>query len=355
MSVPVSTAPPCASVVQVGVDLAGHGLAHLAALHAGRQSAAAALSLPLGAGVVSVATCHRLELYLHEVTDRDAMEIFERWVGGASSGAPVTLRRGDDVARHLLRVAAGLESAVLGEDQILTQLRGAYRSANAAGLTKGPLHRLFHVAFRVGRRVRSETVLAGGVRSLAGAAIAVVHRRVGSLRGRPVLVLGAGDMAQLAARALVDRDVGRLIIANRSPDRARALAEAVGGECTPWEWRATALPLVDVVICATSAAHVIDPGALACAAKRRSTPLIVADLGVPPNTAAHGLAGVEIFDVATFASVLSDDVNRRRDAIDAAEAIIAQEVPDWLSRGAAPGACSRRACGAPGAPRCRVG
>jgi glutamyl-tRNA reductase len=355
MSVPESTASPRARILQVGVDLASHGLAHLAALHAGRQSAAAALSLPPGAGVVPVATCHRLELYLHEVTERDAAEVFERWVGGASSGHPLTVRCGDDVVRHLLRVAAGLESAVLGEDQILAQLRGAYRAANAAGLTNGPLHRLFHAAFRVGRRVRSETELAGGVRSLAGAAVAVVNRRVGSLRGRPVLVLGAGEMAQLAARALVDREVGRLVIANRSPDRAAALAQAVGGECTPWEWRATVLPLVDVVICATSATHVIDPEALACAAHGRSTPLIVADLGVPPNIGAHDLAGIEIFDVATFASVLNGDVTRRRDAIDAAEAIIAQEVPDWLSRAAAPGACSDRACGARSAPRCRVG
>jgi glutamyl-tRNA reductase len=303
---------------------------------------------------VAVATCERLELYLHGVTDTQAVEIFERWVGSATGDTSPTLRRGNAVAAHLFRVSAGLESAVLGEDQILAQLRAAYRAANGDGLTKGPLHRLFHVAFRVGRQVRSDTHLAGGVRSLAGAAVAVVNQRVGGLRGRSALVLGAGDMARLAARALADREVGRLIIANRTSARAAALAATVGAECTPWEWRATVLPLVDVVVCATSGTRVVEPTALAAAAEGRMTRLVVADLGVPPNVESSAIAGVEIFDVAAFARLLSDDAVRRRDAIDAAEAIIAQTLPTWLSRPAAPGVCSA-GCGAWGPTRCRVG
>lgn len=341
-------------VVQVGVDLATHGLSHLASLHARRQAAGAPLALPEGAGAVPVATCHRLELYLHDVTDAQAIEIFERWVGSAAGHAAPTVRRGDEVATHLFRVSAGLESAVLGEDQILAQLRAAYRSANGDGLASGPLHRLFHVAFRVGRQVRSDTSLSGGVRSLAGAAVTVVHRRVGGLRGRSALVLGAGEMARLAARALADREVGRLIIANRTPERAAALAATVGAECTPWEWRAAVLPLADVVVCATSATRVLEPAALSAAAERRTAPLVIADLGVPPNVESSPIAGVETFDVAAFAALLGQDAVRRRDAIGAAEAIIAQAVPDWLSRPPAADACGAR-CGASGPSRRRAG
>jgi glutamyl-tRNA reductase len=320
-------------LLQIGIDRATATVDRLAALHAvARDRDPGSVALPPGGSLVALATCHRLEWYLEGVGRREGLALFAGWFAHHPALEPVSCRQGADAARHLLRVVAGLESAVLGEDQILSQARAAYRAACAARRAGRLLHRLFHAAFRAGRRVRAETALAGGTRSLAGAAVAAVHRRIGSLRGAAILVLGAGEMATLAARLLADRSVGRLIVVNRTAERGAALAARFGGQPMPWEWRTGLLTTVHAAICATKAGKpILDAASLRRAAERRSAPLVVVDLGVPPNVERPAAPGIELFDVDSLGTMLAEEQRERVAAVAGADEIVDEELRAFLS------------------------
>lgn len=322
------------SVLQVGTDHRLLPLEELERLHSHVGGEPGVLRPECG-GVVALVTCHRVELYVEGLQRMDALQAFACWVGGGEADdaalAPrLRLRRDREAGRHLLRVAAGLESAVLGEDQILGQVRSAYRAACAAGAAGPLLHRLFHAAFRTGKRVRSETGLGEGGRSLAGTAVAALQGDLGGLAGRAVLVLGAGEMAALAARRLRERGVGRLLIANRTRDRAEALAAEVGAEVLPWEWRLRALAEVDGVVCATAAPSAVIPAApLGAAAQHRT--LAVVDLAVPRNVEvpAGETRGLRLTDLERLAKRLRSDATRRRGAVARAEGVVEEELDRW--------------------------
>jgi glutamyl-tRNA reductase len=318
---------PARSIVQVGVDRRTVSLDDLAELHKARRDD----PIAAGGGVVALATCHRLELYCESVGVEECLSAFCGWLGNHMAVKQARVRESTEAARHLLRVAAGLESALLGEDQILGQLRQAYRVACARECSGPLLHRLFHAAFRAGRRARGETELGSGTRSLAGVGVAAANRVLGSLRHRAVLVLGAGEMAEGSARLLATRGVGRLIVCNRTLDRAEALAASQGGEAVPWEWRERVLPSVDVVVCATrSTGPILGAPELERAVRLRREPLVVVDLGMPPNVGATDVAGIERFDVDSLAALLDEEARRRARAVEAAEAIIEEELEAWL-------------------------
>ncbi len=318
-----------AGLTQVGIERGHPALGRLAARLA---SADVARWPSCGAGshVVALATCHRLELYVEEATPRAAIEGFRTWLGESGNSPAPIVREGLDAARHLLAVSAGLESAVIGEDQILTQVRAAYREACARGCAGPLLHRLFHAAFRAGRRVRSETALAAGTRSLAGAAVAALQQRTGGLRGRQVAVFGAGETAALAARLAAGRGVARILVASRTPSHGTALADGVGGEAVPWAWRERLLGQVDALICAVRADRpVVTAAALQVAAAGRAARLIVADLGMPPNVEATPVDGVEVIDLAALTARHHRDGERRQSAVAAADAIVTEELETW--------------------------
>jgi glutamyl-tRNA reductase len=345
-------------ILQVGVDHRGASLEALATLHAlrqrqnGRQPA-----FRPETGLVALTTCHRLELYLEGCPEPDAPELFRQWLGGEDTIAlpadgTLVVRRGEAAARHLLRVAAGLESAVLGEDQILMQVRQAYREACATRTARPLLHRMFHAAFRVGKRVRSETALASGGRSLAGAGVAAVQRVLGDLGDASVLVLGLGEMGALAARRLRQRGVGRLVLSNRTRARAEALAGRLGAEVLRWEWRVGLLPQMDAVICATGASEPVLPaGPLREAAKGRARPLVVVDLAVPRNVErpSSPSRALSVIDLDDLSRQLEEAADARRRAVRAAAAVVDEELGEWVdwarSRAASgarrPGACRR--------------
>ncbi|MGE5236512.1 MAG: glutamyl-tRNA reductase [Acidobacteriota bacterium] len=330
------------AVIQVGLD---HRCAPLALLEALRLKA---LDARVGtglwtrcSGVVSLATCHRLELYLEGVDSDTAREMLGCWLGlDAAATAGVShrscLRVGGEAGRHLLRVAAGLESAVLGEDQILGQVRQAYRQACVTGGAGPLLHRLFHAAFRAGRRVRTETSLGRGGRSLAGAAVSFAARSLDGLAGRDALVVGAGEMGSLAAQRLRDRGVRRLLVCSRKFDRAVALASTVGAEALPWEWRLSAMAEVDVVVCATGAPGTVIPArsaAVAAATGSRIGPLVVVDLAVPRDVEAPAepVPGLVLADIAVLTQDLQADAVHRAEAVGAATAIVEEELAEWLT------------------------
>jgi len=291
-------------------------------------------------GVRSVAllTCHRVEVYFEDLPAPRCVESFLEWLvlPPKQSRALLPLlsvRVGAEAARHLFRVAAGLESAVLGEDQVQGQVREAYRVA-CAERTAGPLlHRTFHAAFRAGRRVRGETALGGGGRSLAGCGVNVLARLLGDLGERAVLVLGAGEMGTLAARRLRQRGVGRLLVANRTRERAAALAREVGGEALPWDWRSRVLPEVDGVVCATGAAEpVLEAAWLATAAVGGRLRCVV-DLAVPANVEVPVPLPptLAVLDVDAIGQQLAEEEARRQAAVAAAEGIVEDVVKEWLA------------------------
>lgn len=337
------------ALVAVGIDRRAAGVERLAALNRTRRDEILAAWPVPGTGLATLSTCHRLEWYVEARDVEAVLAAYHEWLPAAAPGEP-RVRTGRDAAVHLLRVAAGLESAVLGEDQILAQARDAYRAACANGWSAPLLHRVFHAAFRAGRRVRSETTLAAGTRSLAGAAVAALHRRLGGLGGKTVLVLGAGEMARLAVRLLADRNIGRLVVANRTASHAQVLASRYGGETLPWEWRLGVLPVVDGVVAATaSPVPVVDAGALAFVSAHRSSPLVVADLGMPPNVADHRVPRVEVFDVEQLGVLLHEEEGRRAAAVADAEAIVEEEAATWAAWHRS--RLLRRSCGAARAAR----
>jgi len=327
----MTTAPP---VLQVGID---HRSVPLKLLEASQTAAGSASTAPLLAagiaGAVAVVTCHRVELYVERPGDLDGSELFARWLGQELPVGGAACRKGPDAARHLLRVAAGLESAVLGEDQILGQLRAAYRAACARHLPGPLLHRLFHAAFRTGKRARSETSIQRGSRSLAGCAVGELQRQLGGLAGRSILVLGAGAMARLAASRLVRRGAGTVIIANRTFERATELARSIGALAIPWAWRATALRRADAVLVATGAPEpVLRPEDLLHAVEGRVRPLVGVDLSVPRNLwppEPHP-PGLVVADVASLTRRLEGQRRRRRTAIEQVERIVEEELNLWM-------------------------
>jgi glutamyl-tRNA reductase len=341
-------------LLQVGVDHRTVALDLLAALHRDRARSGGSACLAAGAGVVELATCHRLELYLEGVQEADGPEMFLRVMGAGPGTADLVRgklvsRTGLEAGRHLLRVTAGLESAVLGEDQILAQARAAYREA-CDRRSAGPLlHRLFHAAFRVGKRCRAETSLGSGGRSLAGAAVAVLNRSLHGLRSRTVLVLGVGEMGELAARRLQRRGVRRLLLCNRSWWRCVQLARELDAEALPWQWRGAVLSRVDGVICATGASSpVLRADWLFSAGLERALPLTVIDLGVPPNVQPLPIpiSGVTLLDVEQLTRRLSHEAGVRASAATEAARIVEHELSQWAdwsrTRDAVAGACRGR-------------
>lgn len=289
--------------------------------------------LALGArGAVSVVTCHRVELYVESVERDRIASLLSAWSGGRLTDTPVAFE-GVDVARHLLRVAAGIEAAVLGDENVVGQLRGAYRSA-CEGAEVGPLlHRMFHAAFRTGKRVRTEAGLGRGGRSVAGEAVVVINRALGGLAGRTVLVLGAGEMARTAAERLAKRGVGRLIISNRSLQRAKDLAAATGGEVVPWSWRAGVLQTVDAVLVGTGAPEpVLGASELSAAAVARGR-LVAVDLSLPRNLEPPEVEvpELELIDLVRLTVLLEGERERRRGAVTLAETVVEQEMEKWLA------------------------
>jgi glutamyl-tRNA reductase len=328
------------AVVQVGVDHRTAPLEVIEALHRSLRCAPDADLRGRCGGVVRLATCHRLELYTEGATPQAAVRLFALWFGLSDAAAldltpRLTVRIGETAAEHLMSVAAGLESAVLGEDQIQGQVREAYRAACAAGVAGPLLHRLFHATFRAGRRARGETPLKQGGRSLAGSGVAWLARELGDLGGCTVLVIGAGEMARVAAARLRERGVGRLLLVNRTWAKAQSLAALTGAEALPWAWRQRAVNEADGIVCASGAPEPVVPAAWLRSRvfDGSGQRLVVVDLAVPrnveqPETAVEGLL---IADVDGLSRRLADDAGRREGAVRAARAIIAEELGAWVS------------------------
>jgi len=282
-----------------------------------------------------LATCNRTELYVG-TPDPPAAEIAMRRLFTCHAGdreslvdAHAYLKTGEDACRHLLRVAAGLDSMILGEHQILGQVRDAQSRAQEAE-TMGPLmHRLWSSALHTGKRARAETDIGMGAVSVALATVSLAERALGDLRGRSVLLIGAGDTCRLAARHFADRRPSRLWVANRTRERAAAVAEAFGGEAVPFDAIASILPSVDVVVSATRApGHVVTCDMVQRAmVARPNRPLVLVDIAVPRDIdpAAAAIDHVSLFPIDAVHTLVDRSLAHRLREVPRVETIVDDE------------------------------
>lgn len=236
-----------------------------------------------GDGVMAAAACSA-HMQQHAGTEAD----FYRFDGG-------------DAARHLIRVASGLDSAVVGETEILGQVKEAYALAWRAGMTGPVLNRLFQQSFRAAKEVRTETGITRGVVSVGSAACRLATRILGDLSGRRALLLGAGEAGSMVARSLKARGIRDLTVANRTASRAAVLAGELGGRMAEFAAWKSLLPEADIVVAsAASPSRLLHAGELEpVVSARPGRPLFILDLGVPRNfdPLIRSLAGVDWHDV----------------------------------------------------------
>jgi glutamyl-tRNA reductase len=300
---------------------------------------------------VVVSTCNRAELYVAcDETDPTRNDLV-RFLSDYNEIAPadVTPHVYDiadlDAARHLFRVAAGLDSLVVGEPQILGQVKEAHTAATDAR-TSGPvLNRLFHASFAVGKRVRTETGLGSGAVSVSYAAVALARKIFGDLSGRNVVVIGAGEMGKLTAIHMKSQDVRHITIVSRTMAHAARTAEAIGGaSAAPWADLDAVVAASDIVITATGAANPILTKAHieGVMRPRRNRPLFIIDIAMPRDVeaAAGEIEQVFLYNIDDLQATVRENLARRASEVSRAEAIVNDEVEKfgaWFrSRGAIP-------------------
>jgi glutamyl-tRNA reductase len=301
-----------------------------------RLDALAALAAAGAAEALVVTTCNRTEFY---VVDRDAGEADRRvraavaGLRGADLLAPGPLRHtavDADVVRHLCRVASGLDSMVLGDLQILGQLKEAIALARLSG-TLGPvLDRLSDCALRAGKRARAETGVSAGVVSLASAAVALLEQQLGGIAGRRVLVIGAGETARLVVKQLALHRPAEIVIANRTAATAGSLAAGVGGRAVSLDVVPTELALVDAAVSATGApGAVVSAGDVEDAMRRRTgARLVLIDLAVPRDVepAAAAVPGVHLHGLDAIQRAVDSTLSRRQSEVPKVEGLVNEEL-----------------------------
>ncbi len=240
-----------------------------------------------------------------------------------------------DATRHLFRVASGLDSMILGESEILGQIRDALQAASESQALSAPVSRLFHRAIRTGRRVREETDVGRKALSVSYAAVQLTRRVLGELGGLRVLLIGAGEAGELVARALRSSGVSDLVISNRTPERAEALARKLAGRTLPFEEVRSGLAEADIVITATEAsAHVLTSAAIDEAVRARNgRPSFLFDLSVPRNIdpQAGMIDGVNLFNIDDLSTIAEENLEDRRHAAADAEAVVEEEVTGFMA------------------------
>jgi glutamyl-tRNA reductase len=291
---------------------------------------------------VVLSTCNRSELYgvpgEMAAIATDAMEdfliTFHRIPKSELDGR-IYRSMGPDAVRHLFRVASGLDSMLLGEAEILGQLRTAYGQALDNGSTGPVLNRAFQGALEVGKRVRAETEVGTRPMSVALAGVKLAERVFGNLKGHSALILGAGEVADQVVEHLHNRGIGGLRVVNRSYDRAAELAQRLGGQAVAWEFLETELGKPDILVTSVGGAKpVLTREMLERAiAARGGRPMFVVDLGVPRNVAsgATGLYNLYLYNIDDLGEIVEQNKKVREAEVPRAESIIAEQIAKFES------------------------
>ncbi len=289
-----------------------------------------------------LSTCNRVEVY-SAVDDLeqglDAIHRFfleSRDVGREELNAHLYVHREAEATRHLFTVASSLDSMVVGEPQILGQVKEAYRVAQASGHAGKALTNLFSRAFRVAKKIREQTPIGESPVSVSSVAVDLAKRIFGSLAGKNVLLLGAGEMGEAAARHLKASGADTLQVANRTLARAQELAAKLGGLALSFDNLEQALIDADVVIASTaSPGFILDkPTVAAALERRRDAPVFLIDIAVPRNVApdVNELENAYLYDVDDLQSVAADNLRDREEVARDARAILECEVQTYLAR-----------------------
>ncbi len=300
--------------------------------------------------VAILSTCNRTEVYAWAAGDAEGtVRRFLAARGGLDEqalGGYLYARCGEDAAHHLLRVAAGLDSLVVGENEILGQVKDAYEAAHVAGTTGPVLSALFRFAAQAGKRVRSETDIGRLALSVGTIVVEMAQEVFGSLADRTALLIGAGKMSSIAGQALVRAGLRCVLVANRTFDRAERLAAALGGRAVRFDALVENLAAADIVVCSTGAPHLVLHAAdveRALAARRSpglplsgSPHLLIADLAVPRDAdpAIADIPGVRLADIDDLEAIVRANHPLAVAVRQAAEGIVAEELAGfraWLA------------------------
>ncbi len=294
------------------------------------------------AGAAVLSTCNRTEVYVvgpRGIGDPRSIVGLLSAIKGESpvEGAPFFALSGKEATRHLFRVAAGVESMVIGESEILGQVRAAFAAATVAGTHTVALSRLFHTAIRVGRKARSQTHIGRYAASVSSTAVSLARTTFGDLSDKMVLVVSAGEAGKLAARTLAESGVAKMLVTNRSAERAQELAADLGGRALPFEKIVETMAESDVVITSTASPQfLIDRASVEQAmAARPNRPLLIIDIAVPRDVdpAVGEAPGVHLYDIDGLQGIAQSNINLRREEIAQVESIVEEAVTkfsDWL-------------------------
>jgi glutamyl-tRNA reductase len=294
---------------------------------------------------VILSTCNRVEIYAATGLDpaRAFAELKQFLLSrGTTAAGTDRIEAGDSIytlsephsLQHLFKVASGLDSMVLGETEILGQLKIAYALAQQHRHTGAKLNKAFQRAFNVAKQIRTETNIQRGRVSVASVAVELAEKIFSSLAERDVLVIGAGEMSEKVARALLSRGAKSIVLANRSQERAQALAQEFGGRVVPFDDWSAEFEKIDIVISSTSAPHyILDSAKLEPLMKaRKNRPLLLVDIAVPRDVdpAVNFLGNVYLYNIDDLQAIADDYLRQRKEEIDRCEQIIAEKVRPLL-------------------------
>ncbi|MFZ1087362.1 MAG: glutamyl-tRNA reductase [Terracidiphilus sp.] len=296
-------------------------------------------AVPGVAECMIVSTCNRVEILAAvESSSLNLTSFLQRHfnLDPALLAPHLYEHRDQEAVRHLFRVAASLDSMVVGEPQILGQVKEAFATARASGTVGGQLEHLLQCTFAAAKKVRSETEIGSNSVSIASVAVELARKIFGSLAGRTVFLVGAGKMSELAARHLVQQGAGAILVTNRTLERARRMAETFNGQVIPFEQLHDAAGQADIVISSTGAPHPIfrREHGQAFLQRRRNRPMFFIDIAVPRDVDPEmgKLEGIFVYDIDDLQAVAAAHLSERsREATDA-EALIAAEVERFHQR-----------------------
>jgi glutamyl-tRNA reductase len=291
--------------------------------------------------VLYLSTCNRVEIIASVEEPDDAAQSLSDFLarsGGLTEAEAANCfyeYRGEEAVRHIFRVAASLDSLVMGETQILGQVKDAYRQALAQNATGVVLNRLMHCSFRAAKRVRSETAIAVNPVSVSFAAVELAKKIFGSLTGKKILLIGAGEMAELTGMHLISNGAEEIIVANRSMPQALSLAEKFHGEAVSLDALEEKLIVADIVISSTGAPTYIVTADLIRKIhhQRKNRLLFLIDIAVPRDIdpAASSLENVYLYNIDNLQDIVDENMNVRKKEAIKAEMIVEEEIKRYVS------------------------
>jgi glutamyl-tRNA reductase len=272
-------------------------------------------------------TCNRVEVYV--VSPKGSKVLFDFAKHMKVSSRIIDFLDHEESLRHLLRLTSGLESMIVGEDQILGQVKDLFLMAKKAGAIGKTLDTAFNKAIQVGKRTRNETGINKGSVSIGSAAVELAEKELGGLEGKTVMVIGAGEMGTLVAKALANKNIKVIYVANRTFDKAETLACELNGKAVQYDIMEKYIPLSDVVISATKAPHfVLTHDIMSRLMEERQKDIMLVDIGNPRNIegSVGEIPGVSLHNIDSLRSISEANLDKRRSEAKKAEIIIEEEL-----------------------------